>query len=68
MPYYHELFVDRILNGMPSAFSHARLIRDSNRGSLYKGAIFSTFRSGYIVLDIGNETGILSYYAAEAGA
>lgn len=68
MHFFQEVSADRIFNGIPSVFSHSRLIKDDVRVSRFKEAIFSTVKSGDIVLDLGSGTGLLSYFAVKAGA
>lgn len=47
---------------------HERLLADKVRLKSFKRAIYEVIRHGDIVMDIGAGTGILSRYAAEAGA
>jgi predicted RNA methylase len=47
---------------------HARMLRDSVRVASFKRAVDAIVRPGMRVLDIGAGTGILSFWAARAGA
>lgn len=57
-----------IFSDYESIYSHMAMAADSVRMSLYKKAIFDTVKSGDIVIDAGAGTGLLSVYAAMAGA
>lgn len=47
---------------------HRKMLADEERLSKYRQAIFATVSKGDIVIDAGAGTGILSIYAAQAGA
>lgn len=49
-------------------FGHERLIADKARISAFRKAIFKAVKSGDVVLDIGTGTGILAFFAIQAGA
>lgn len=47
---------------------HRKMLADEERLSKYREAIFATVSKGDVVIDAGAGTGILSVYAAQAGA
>ncbi|MDW3194692.1 MAG: 50S ribosomal protein L11 methyltransferase [Cytophagales bacterium] len=47
---------------------HRKMLADQERLSKYREAIFATVSEGDVVIDAGAGTGILSVYAAQAGA
>lgn len=47
---------------------HRKMLADQERLSKYREAIFATVSKGDVVIDAGAGTGILSIYAAQAGA
>ena len=48
--------------------SHLYMLKDRLRLSAYRQAIFKAVRRGDLVVDIGTGTGILAYFAIQAGA
>ena len=47
---------------------HRRMLRDDVRNQAYRQALFATIKPNHVVLDVGAGTGILSLFAAQAGA
>lgn len=47
---------------------HRQMLSDQTRGKLYRRAFFEVIRPGDVVLDVGAGTGLLSLFAAQAGA
>lgn len=47
---------------------HRRMLRDDVRNEAYRQALFAAVKPGDAVLDVGAGTGVLSLFAAQAGA
>jgi len=47
---------------------HAGLLADADRVDRYREAVFEVVRPGDVVVDIGTGTGLLAYFACQAGA
>ncbi|MCH9684709.1 MAG: methyltransferase domain-containing protein [Deltaproteobacteria bacterium] len=47
---------------------HRMMLTDRIRNQIYRSALFATIRKGDVVLDVGAGSGILSLFAAQAGA
>ena len=47
---------------------HAGMLRDHHRVDTFHEAIHKVVKPGDVVVDLGSGTGVLSYYAAQAGA
>lgn len=66
----HKGEKDYYFNSYSSFYIHEEMIKDSIRTGSYKNAIMNNAEvfKGKVVLDIGCGTGILSIFAAKAGA
>ena len=54
--------------GYSRLVGHQLMLRDTIRTSFFKQSILNTVNKGDIVFDLGAGTGILSFYACQAGA
>lgn len=55
-------------NFYDSLYIHRMMLRDDVRNQAYRKALFENVKPGDVVLDFGAGTGILSMFAAQAGA
>ena len=49
-------------------WQHRYMLRDRIRNNIFQKAIFQTVKPGQVVMDMGAGSGILSVFAARAGA
>ena len=49
-------------------FTHERMLSDRVRVDTYHAAIFKHVKPGDVVVDLGTGTGVLAFFAANAGA
>jgi SAM-dependent methyltransferase len=57
-----------MLEGFGSAFAHEEMLLDQIRCDAYREAIRCTVKPGDVVVDLGAGTGLLSFFALQAGA
>jgi protein arginine N-methyltransferase 1 len=57
-----------MLEGFGSAFTHEEMLLDQIRCDAYREAIRCTVKPGDVVVDLGAGTGLLSFFALQAGA
>src|SRR2546425_4280598 len=57
-----------MLEGFASPFAHEPMLLDKIRCDAYREAIQRTVKPGDVVVDLGTGTGLLSFFALQAGA
>ena len=63
-----EISVGATTKAFPSILNHLTLLGDKARVGAFRAAIKATVRPGNVVVDAGTGTGVLAFFAVQAGA